>query len=166
MLQRNDTPIATATPTQRRLAREHAERMKRWNVPQPSLPKFQPVPVVQPRPILPPDPIEQWLAECPTMLSASLIQRIVAEEYGLTRAALLGRARVAHCVQGRHVAIALCLEMLPPEAASLNKVGKRFYRDHTSVLHARERIKEMVKRDSDFAKHVEDIRAKINKAVG
>jgi hypothetical protein len=161
---REDTPHERATPTQQRLAREHAERIKRWqwSEPLPSPPKFRAVPTLRPKPILP-DPFEQWLIECPTMLSASLIQRIVAEDFGMTRAQLVGRKRVANCVLARHIAMALSLQML--RNGSLMQVGRWFNRDHTTVLHARERIKEKIARDPSFAKKIEDLRATIIKAT-
>ena len=93
------------------------------------------------------------------MLSATPIQRVVAEQFGLTRAQLLGRSHLPHIVRARHLAQLLCLEMLP--GASLPQVGLWFGRDHSTVLHARERMRRKIAVNRDFAKQVEKLRRRI-----
>jgi chromosomal replication initiator protein len=97
------------------------------------------------------------------MLSPKLIQDTVAEQYGLTRARLLGRRRLPRFVLARHIAMLLCLEMLP--GASLPQVGRWFHRDHTSVLHARDTMRRKIAVDLKFAKQVEELRELIIKAA-
>ena len=92
------------------------------------------------------------------MLSSGLIQRIVAGHYALTCAELLGPCRLPHIVRARHIAMLLCLEML---GASLPEVGRWFHRDHTSVLHARERMRRRIAIDRAFAVQVEELRQTI-----
>ena len=48
--------------------------------------------------------------------------------------------------------------------ASLMQVGCWFGRDHTTVLHARERMRRKIAGDRRFAKQVEDLRQIISKA--
>ena len=55
------------------------------------------------------------------MLSPKLVVTIVAEQFGLTRAQLLGRRRLQRVALARHVAILLCLEEL--RGASPSQVG-------------------------------------------
>ena len=91
------------------------------------------------------------------MLSPKLIQDIVAGQFGLTRVQLLGRSHRPHVVLARHIAMLLCLEMVP--YASLSAVGDWFGgRDHTTVLHARERMRRRIAADRKFAREVEDLR--------
>jgi chromosomal replication initiator protein len=90
------------------------------------------------------------------MLSPKLVQDIVAGHFGLTRSQLLGSRRLGHIVIARHVAMLLCIEML--RGASLPRVGRWFRRDHTSVLHARERMRRKIAVDPKFAEEVEELR--------
>jgi chromosomal replication initiator protein len=90
------------------------------------------------------------------VLSVTLVQDIVAERFGLTRGQLLGRRRLPRVVLARHLAMLLCIEML--YGASLKQVGCWFGRDHTTVLHARERMRRWIAVDRKFAKQVEELR--------
>jgi chromosomal replication initiator protein len=90
------------------------------------------------------------------MLSPKLIQTIVAKQYRLPRRDLLGPRRLPRIVLARHVAMLLCLEMLT--GASLSQVGLWFGRDHTSCMHARERMRRKIATDRKFAKQVEALR--------
>jgi chromosomal replication initiation ATPase DnaA len=90
------------------------------------------------------------------MLTPRLIQTVAAEQYGLTHAQLLGRRRLPRFVLARHIAMLLCLEMLP--GASLPQVGRWFHRDHTTVLHARDVMCRKIAADPKFAKKVEELR--------
>ena len=96
------------------------------------------------------------------MLTPRLIQTVAAEQYGLTHAQLLGRRRLPRFVLARHIAMLLCLEMLP--GASLPQVGHWFHRDHSSVLHAREAMRRKIAVDPEFARQVEELRQLIIKA--
>ena len=90
------------------------------------------------------------------MLSIKHVQTIVTEQFGLTCAQLLGRSHLPRIVLPRHIAMLLCLEML--SGASLSEVGHWFGRDHTTVLHARERLRRRIAADRKFAKQVEELR--------
>src|SRR5215469_1728051 len=96
------------------------------------------------------------------MLSPTLIAHIIAERFDLKRAQLLGRRRLPRFVLARHIAMLLCLEMLP--GASLPQVGHWFHRDHSSVLHAREAMRRKIAVDPEFARQVEELRQLIIKA--
>jgi chromosomal replication initiator protein len=88
--------------------------------------------------------------------SANHVQTIVAGQFDLTHAQLLGPRRLPRFVLARHIAMLLCLEMLP--GASLPQVGRWFRRDHTTVLHARDVICRKIAADPKFAKKVEELR--------
>jgi chromosomal replication initiator protein len=90
------------------------------------------------------------------MLSPKLVQTIVAEQFDLTRAQLLGPRRLPCIVLARHIAMLLCLEEL--RDASLPQVGRWFRRDHTSVLHARDVMCRKIAADPKFARKVEELR--------
>jgi chromosomal replication initiator protein len=96
------------------------------------------------------------------MLSPTLIADTVAAQFGLTRAQLLGRRRLPHLVLPRHIAMLLSLEMLH---ASLPQVGHWFGRDHSTVLHARERMRRRIAVNRRFAKTVAALRRKISAAA-
>src|SRR6516225_7025295 len=96
------------------------------------------------------------------MLSPKIVQTIVAGQFGLSRAQLLGRRRLPHIVLARHIAMLLCLDVLP--GASLPQVGRWFRRDHTTVLHARETMRRKIAVDPEFAEQVEELRQLIIKA--
>ena len=96
------------------------------------------------------------------MLSPKRIQTVVAKHFGVARAQLLGRRRLPRVVIARHLAIFLCLEMI--RGASLNMVGLWFHRDHTTVLHARERTRRRIATDRKFAEQVEHLRRVIGRA--
>jgi chromosomal replication initiator protein len=97
------------------------------------------------------------------MLSIKHVQTIVTEQFGLTCAQLLGRSHLPRIVLARHIAMLLCLEMV--RGASLPVVGQWFGRDHTTVLHARERMRRRIAVDRRFAKQVEALRQIISKAA-
>jgi chromosomal replication initiator protein len=98
------------------------------------------------------------------MLSPKLIVDIVAEQFGLTRGQLLGRQLLPRIVLARHVAMLLCIEKV--RGASLPVVGHWFRRDHTTVLHARDRMRRRIAADRKFAKQVEALRRIIQRRTG
>ena len=97
------------------------------------------------------------------MLSPKHVQTIVAKQYRLTRAQLVGKRRLPRIVLARHIAMLLCLEELQGDA-SLPQVGLWFHRDHTTVLAAREKMRRRIAADRKFAKEVDDLRQLISKA--
>jgi chromosomal replication initiator protein len=92
------------------------------------------------------------------MLSPTLIADIVAAQFDLTRGQVLGKRRLPRFVLARHVAMLLSLEMLQ---GSLPQVGRWFNRDHSTVLHARERMRRKIAVDRKFARQVAELRRAI-----
>jgi chromosomal replication initiation ATPase DnaA len=77
-----------------------------------------------------------------------------AAEFGVTYRAILGHVRVAEIVVARQVVMYLAATRLH---RSLPLIGRCLNRDHSTVLHGRERIAVLVARDPDFAARVERV---------
>lgn len=89
-------------------------------------------------------------------LSIRQIQDSVARYYQVEVSDLLGRKRVKQIVMPRQIAMYLAREMTD---SSLPKIGKEFGgKDHTTVIHAYEKIETMLKTDKDLKNEVADIR--------
>jgi hypothetical protein len=165
---RESVPLQQATPTQLRWARERAQRMKRWYKPEP---KPEPVPLPLPPAPKPkrrlPDSFEQWLARWPDLgpaLNTRLIIEAVAAHYGMNRRELMLRTHQRHIAFARQVAMWLSIKLI--HNVSLPQVGRWFggY-DHTTVMHARNKIERLVGEDHDLAGEVETIRQHIIEAL-
>ena len=89
-------------------------------------------------------------------ISISWIIKRVAEFYDITEAEIIGKRRSANLVLPRQVAMRLCQILID---ASLNQIGEKFGgRDHTTVMHACDKINKMIKTDSNFADEFERIK--------
>jgi hypothetical protein len=166
-LWRESVPAHQATSTQRRLAQEHIERMKRWRVgikePEPVPEPVAPPPPLAPEPVFPvpqvPDVLPVEICP-PRYLSVRLIIEIVAAEYNMTRDILLSRQRRHFIVRPRQIAIYLALDML--RGVSLGNIGRWFGGfDHTTILHAKNKIKSMIAAEERVAIEIEAVRQKV-----
>jgi len=104
---------------------------------------------------------EQVKAEKPAIFDRPLtsdIQQIVAEHFGMTRDDLMCTRRLAHIVRPRQIAMFLAYEMT---GRSYPYLGRRFFRDHSTVFSAVRRIKTLCAEDSQLDKEVAAIRSKI-----
>ncbi len=79
-------------------------------------------------------------------LRIEAVQRAVATHFGLRVADLRARNRARHVTLARQVAMYLCRRRA---GASLPEIGRRFGRDHTTVLHAERRIAKLAKVEPD-----------------
>lgn len=76
------------------------------------------------------------------------IQETICTRYGIRLADLLGPYRVARFVRPRHIAMYLVATLTEK---SLPEIGRRFGgRDHTTVLHARDKIAALRVLDAEF----------------
>ena len=83
------------------------------------------------------------------------IERVVADHYKLKGALLRSKKRNKDIAHARHVAMFLARTLTN---ASLPQIGKNFGdRDHTSVLHACNKIKSMINDDWRFKEEVEQL---------
>ena len=83
------------------------------------------------------------------------IERVVAEHYHIKTALLRSKRRHKDIAHARHVAMYLTRQLTD---ASLPHIGKTFGdRDHTSVIHACNKIKGMLKENWNFQEEVEQL---------
>jgi chromosomal replication initiator protein len=88
-------------------------------------------------------------------ISITDIERVVADHYKLKGPVLRSKKRSKEIAHARHVAMYLARTLTN---ASLPQIGKNFGdRDHTSVLHACNKIKGMVEEDWRFKEEVEQL---------
>lgn len=91
------------------------------------------------------------------IVSASQIVKIVAEFYNLAEKDIYGKTRKKEIVHGRQVIMYLLRE---DYSFSLPVIGTEIgKRDHTTVIHSCERVKEMLSSRPSFANELEQIRA-------
>src|SRR5690554_540430 len=92
-------------------------------------------------------------------LNIDFIQETVAEYFQIERADLKAKKRTKTITVPRHVAMYLSRELTE---SSLPKIGESFGgRDHTTVLHACDRVREMMKEDIQFSRQVKDLILKL-----
>lgn len=77
-------------------------------------------------------------------LSPEVIIRTTAHAYGFVPEDLLSSSRRQPLVLARQVAMYLCRELTD---LSLPKIGEKFNRDHTTVLHSVEKVKRILRSD-------------------
>lgn len=96
------------------------------------------------------------LADKPMGLSISKIQDTVARYFHITVADLRGKKRTKNIVVPRQVAMYLSREMTD---TSLPKIGQAFGgKDHTTVIHAHERIIEAIEEDENLKNDVNELK--------
>ena len=89
-------------------------------------------------------------------ISISWIIKRVAEFYDITEAEMVGKRRSADLVLPRQVAMRLSQILTE---ASLNQIGEKFGgRDHTTVMHACDKVNKMIKNDKNFSEEFERIK--------
>lgn len=94
-------------------------------------------------------------------VSMDLIKKITAEYFGLNLEDLSAKIRTAKIATARQVAMYLARELT---GASFPKIGEEFGgRDHTTVLHACEKIRNEKKKGPELSEAIRDITATIKK---
>jgi chromosomal replication initiator protein len=103
------------------------------------------------------------IPETPTSrVTIDLILSAVAEATGVSLTEIIGDKRSRTVVEGRHLAMYLARELTD---ASLPKIGDRIGgRDHTTVLHAVEKIAKLMREDRDMYNRVQRLTTKIKSA--
>ncbi|MGF2385122.1 chromosomal replication initiator protein DnaA [Lentilactobacillus otakiensis] len=93
-------------------------------------------------------------------LSIVDIQNKVANYFHISINDLKGKKRMKSIVMPRQIAMYLSREMT---SNSLPKIGKEFGgKDHTTVIHACDKIAEIIKLDADLRKEISDIKSALN----
>lgn len=83
------------------------------------------------------------------------IQNLVCEEFNISYIDLLSPRRDKKFVRPRHLAMWLCRTMT---MASFPQIGRAFYnRDHTTIMHAVKKVEGLLKEDTHFSKHVNEL---------
>lgn len=104
--------------------------------------------------------LKDIIADSCSPLTVERIQRVVAEHYGVGEEALRGRRRTASIALPRQVAMYLSRTLTPH---SLNEIGSRFGgKDHTTVLHACDKIRRCRNEDAAFDATVERIELELS----
>lgn len=86
------------------------------------------------------------------------IQRIVAERYAIKLSDLKGKSRKKEIVNPRQIAMYLARDILDD---SLVTISNAFERDHTTVMHGIEKIKDQMEADSEFAAEIAEVKNSI-----
>ena len=95
-------------------------------------------------------------------LSASVIQKVVAQEWGVTPEGLRSKTRTKTLTVPRQAAMLLCREIL---GLQLVEIGNAFGgRDHSTVIHSIERATTLLNEDPVFRQHVNKLRIKLQPA--
>lgn len=95
-----------------------------------------------------------------TTISIAEIQKQVASFYNITQSDILGKKRVKQIVVPRQIAMYLSRELTD---FSLPKIGNEFGgKDHTTVLHAIDKIEAALKKDTDLQKDINNLKERLH----
>ncbi|PMB83045.1 chromosomal replication initiator protein DnaA [Limosilactobacillus pontis] len=95
-----------------------------------------------------------------TTISIATIQKQVASFYNITQSDILGKKRVKQIVVPRQIAMYLSRELTD---FSLPKIGNEFGgKDHTTVLHAIDKIESALKKDTDLQKDISSLKERLH----
>ena len=89
------------------------------------------------------------------------IQKMVAAAHGITRIDLTSHRRGVRLVKPRQMAMYLCAVLTPH---SLPSIGRLFFRDHSTVLHARNKIAKLRKTDEKLNSEIGALIARLGVA--
>ena len=92
-------------------------------------------------------------------LTSDKVIDVVCKYYNVARADLLGRKKNKEIVDPRMVCMYLMTEILD---MPLTSIGKIFSRDHTTVIHARDKITEGVRKGGKLKTTINDLRSMLN----
>ncbi|PYE52798.1 chromosomal replication initiator protein DnaA [Deinococcus yavapaiensis] len=91
-------------------------------------------------------------------IEMSDVLRAVAEHYGVPIEALKGAGRIREVVVPRQIAMYLIRSMT---SHSLPEIGMFFGRDHSTVLHATQKVGEQVGKDSELTQQIEMLKRRV-----
>lgn len=99
----------------------------------------------------------------PKKLTALRVIELVAKHTGYGVAAILSDSRKGKVTLARHIAIWMCIKHFPER--SLPQHGLTFDRDHTSIIHARDRIKGYLNSDSTEGESIRRIIRRVEEEI-
>ena len=92
-------------------------------------------------------------------ITVEIIQKVVADHFGLKVADLKSEKRLKTFVQARQIAVWLCRDMT---SSSYPDIGQKFGgKDHSTVIHAAKKIEKQISADPLTAKKIEELKAAI-----
>ena len=83
------------------------------------------------------------------------IQKKVAEYFNISVKELQSSRRARTVARPRQIAMYLAKQLT---SRSLPEIGRKFDRDHTTVMHAVRKVEELIVEDSSLAENVDDLR--------
>ena len=96
----------------------------------------------------------------PKIISISDIQKVVGEYFNVKLDDFKAKKRTKSVAYPRQIAMYLSRELTD---YSLPKIGEEFGgRDHTTVIHAHEKISKLMQSDSQLQDHIKEINSKLN----
>ncbi len=93
----------------------------------------------------------------------SLIVHTVAAAYDVPEAAIMSARQQRYIIRPRHIAMYLGRELT---THSIPQIGRFFHRDHTTVMHALNRVTQQMSKDQDYHKRVLSLRDYLQPIVG
>jgi len=93
-----------------------------------------------------------------SLVTVEHIQRTVSEFYDIRLADMVGNRRPQNIAVPRQVAMFLCRELT---SYSSPVIGEHFHRNHATVLHAQQAVKERMTTDPEFLREVNTLRRKV-----
>lgn len=91
-------------------------------------------------------------------LTIADIQKEVESFYKINHSDLIGKKRTSNITYARHVGIYLCRQLLD---LPFNDIGKKFNRDHSTVMYSVNIIEEKIKENRDLREEIEAIKQQI-----
>ena len=102
------------------------------------------------------DALKTMVKEANKEVSISKIQEYVAKFYNITVNELKGKRRVREIVMPRQIAMYLARELTE---TSFPKIGDEFGgKDHTTVLHAHDKIRTLIESDAELKREISEIK--------
>lgn len=91
-------------------------------------------------------------------ISIDDIQQIVADKYSIKLSDLKGKSRKKEIVKPRHIAMYLARDILDD---SLVTISNAFSRDHTTVMHGIDKVKDEILIDDNFREEIDKLKKSI-----
>lgn len=94
----------------------------------------------------------------PKLITPVAIKEVISQYYNIKIEDFNAKKRNKSVVHPRQIAMYLCREMTD---LSLPRIGEEFGRDHTTIMHAHEKISNDIKADSNLKNIIEELKNKI-----
>lgn len=100
------------------------------------------------------DPVEVEQYAPNLVIRMNLVMRIGSRYFNMTQAELVSQARSTKYITPRHIVMYLAKELTN---LSYPQIGAWFNRDHSTIVHGHDKIKDMIKTNNQIKKYVEEI---------